>query len=171
MPRKAKTHRIGPLEEAENERALDTAAGVTPPAVEIARAEIPPAPKKSEAPLLVADTREKLLYRCALQGPGISAEFFKEFTDSKELAELSCMLGLRQLVIVLCRADISDLDAKDLLATMRILLNIAYGENASTDPDKFMPKPAVMPNPPIPVGGTDGVEASLEKIRKLAGVK
>jgi hypothetical protein len=166
MPRKAKTHRIGPLEEVENERALDTAAGVTPPAVEIARAEIPPAPKKPDVPLLVADTREKLLYRCALQGPGISKEFFDEFTDSKELAELVCMLGIRRMATALVTADFAKVDMKDFSALMRIILNIAYGENASTDPNKFLPHP---PTIAIPTGAADGVDASLEKIRKLSG--
>lgn len=165
MPRKAKTNRIGPLEEAENAKALD-AAGVTSPEIEIASAEVPPAPPKPEPMRLVADTREKLLYKYALDGPHISEGFFRDFKDSKELAELTCMLGLRRMAIALARASFAELNEKDFAAVMRIVLNIAYGENASMDPNKFMPD---VPITSIPVGGTDGIDASIEKFRKLSG--
>jgi hypothetical protein len=164
MPRKAKTNRIGPLEEAENAKALDAAAGV--PAVEIAHAEVPPAPPKRETTRLVADTREKLLYKYALEGPNVSAEFFKDFTDSKELAELVCMMGMRRMAMVIATASFAEADVKDFSALMRIILNIAYGETASMDPNKFMPE--IHTAPSIPTGGTDGIDASIEKFKKLS---
>lgn len=169
MPRKNKTNRIGPLEEAENAKALDAAAGVAAPAVKIEHAEVRPEPHKPEPRRLVADTREKLLYKYALEGPGISTEFFKDFTDSKELAELVCMMGMRRMAVVIATASFEDADVKDFSALMRIILNIAYGETASMDPNKFMPE--VHTAPSIPTGGTEGVDAAMEKFRKLSGKK
>jgi hypothetical protein len=168
MPRKAKTNRIGPLEEAENAKALDAAAGVASPEIEVADAAVPPVPLKREPVRLVADTREKLLYKYSLEGPNISAEFFKDFTDSKELAELVCMMGMRRMAKVIATASFADADVKDFSALMRIILNIAYGETASMDPNKFMPE---IHTEAIPAGGTEGLEAAMDKMRKFAGGK
>lgn len=167
MPRK-KINRIGPLEEAENAKALDAAAGVTTPEIEIASAAVPPAPPKSEPVRLVANTREKLLYKYALEGPYIVEGFFRDFTDAKELADLTCLLGLRRMAIAIAKASFAELNEKDFTAVMRVVLNIAYGENASMDPNKFMPD---VPVTTIPTGGTEGVDAAMEKFRKLSGGK
>jgi len=181
VPRKAKTNRIGPLEEAENAKALDAAAGVTDvrlpgPALAATTAAFhspgrkapmsldePDAKEYAPAPSLTYDTREKLLLKCA--GEGLTDEFFSKFTDRKELLDLTCMLGIRKLAVIICCRDLEIADVKDVIATMRVVLNMVYGENASMSPEKFIPPPAIAT---IPTGGTDGIDASVEKFKRLS---
>src|ERR1700689_4089257 len=164
MPRKAKTNRIGPLEEAENAKALDAAAGVpvsTPrkgETEEILREVI-----ASLEPSLTYDTREKLLLKCASEG--LTDEFFEKFTDRKELLDLTCMLGIRKLAVIICCRDLEIADVKDVIATMRVVLNMVYGENASMSPEKFIPPPAVATIP----GGLEGLDVAMEKMKKFGG--
>jgi hypothetical protein len=176
MPRKAKTNRIGPLEEAENAKALDAAAGIPVLSKEDA---LPRASETTEewaarvregrppvdaATPLTYDTREKLLLKCASEG--LTDEFFEKFTDRKELLDLTCMLGIRKLAIIICCRDTEIADVKDVIATMRVVLNMVYGENASMDPGKFIPPPAVET---IPTGAIAGLDATMEKIKKFGG--
>src|ERR1700685_113391 len=167
MPRKTKTNRIGPLEEAENAKALDAAAGV--PDIKQERELAKELDKKSITALaspLTYDTREKLLLKCASEG--LTDEFFEKFTDRKELLDLTCMLGIRKLAIIICCRDTEIADVKDVIATMRVVLNMVYGENASMSPEKFIPPPAVAT---IPTGGLEGLDATMEKMRKFGGRK
>src|SRR6202451_4362147 len=167
MPRKTKTNRIGPLEEAENAKSLDAAAGV--PDIERERELAAELDRKSIAalsPALTYDTREKLLLKCASEG--LTDEFFEKFTDRKELLDLTCMLGIRKLAAIICCRDLEIADVKDVIATMRVVLNMVYGENASMSPEKFIPPPAVAT---IPTGGLEGLDATMEKMRKFGGRK
>jgi hypothetical protein len=165
MPRKPKTNRIGPLEEAENAKALDAAAGV--PDIKRDReiaAELDVKSIAALSPALTYDTREKLLLKCASEG--LTDEFFEKFTDRKELLDLTCLLGIRRLAIIICCRDVEIADVKDVIATMRVVLNMVYGENASMSPEKFIPPPAIAT---IPTGGAEGIEASVAKFKKFSG--
>lgn len=166
MPRKNKNaHKIGPVEEIENAKALDAAAGVAGVKRERELAEELDAKSIAAlAPKLTYDTREKLLLKCA--GEGLTNEFFEKFTDRKELLDLTCMLGIRKLAVIICCRDLEIADVKDVIATMRVVLNMVYGENASMSPEKFIPPPAVTT---IPTGGTEGIDASVAKYKKLSG--
>jgi hypothetical protein len=159
MPRKNKNaHKIGPVEEIENAKALDAAAGVA--ALPPGKIEIP------QSPPLTYDTREKLLLKCA--SAGLTDEFFKEFADRKELLDLTCMLGIRRLAIIVCCKDPEVADVKDAIAVMRVVLNMVYGENASMNPEKFIAPP---PAATIPAGGLEGIDATMEKMKKFGGGK
>jgi hypothetical protein len=160
MPRKNKNiHKIGPREEAANEAALDQAAGVKP-----AREDSPPAvPTNSEAPKLKTDTREKLLYKLASEG--FSDALFDTFTDRKELLDLTCMLGIRKLAVIVCCRDTEVADVKDAIASMRVVLNMVYGENASMDPNKFIAPPAAVET--IPTGASEGADDSIDKMKRF----
>jgi hypothetical protein len=180
MPRKNKTNRIGPLEEAENAKALDAVAGIPKNRGMAEQADAPPTqssglerdsgraevPSSSLGPPtnLTYDTREKLLLKCASEG--LTDEFFEKFTDRKELLDLTCLLGIRRLAIIICCRDVEIADVKDVIATMRVVLNMVYGENASMDPGKFIPPPAVET---IPTGAIAGLDATMEKIKKFGG--
>jgi len=182
MPRKAKTNKIGPLEEAENAKALDAAAGVPSSRGMAERADAPPTqssglerdsgraevPSSSLGPPtnLTYDSREKLLLKYASE-KWVDG-FFADFTSTKELSELTCRLGMRVLASIICSSDPEFADTKDKIAAMRVVLNIEYGENASMAPEKFLPAPPVMA---IPTGGTENIDASVEKFRKLSGGK
>jgi len=173
MPRKTKTNRIGPLEEAENAKALDAAAGI-PTAKEVLdgldkinahNAALPPVDfSKSTTPPLTYDSREKLLLKYASE-KWVDG-FFADFTNTKELSELTCRLGMRVLASIICSSDPEFADTKDKIAAMRVVLNIEYGENASMSPEKFLPPPPVAT---IPTGGTEGIEASVAKFKKFSG--
>lgn len=166
MPRKNKTNRIGPVEEIENAKALDAAAGVPAPDVPkpITGAGADVFRLGGTVAPLTYDTREKLLLKCASEG--LTDEFFEKFTDRKELLDLTCMLGIRKLAVIICCRDLEIADVKDVIATMRVVLNMVYGENASMSPEKFIPPPAVTT---IPTGGTEGIDASVAKYKKLSG--
>jgi hypothetical protein len=173
MPRKNKTNRIGPLEEAENAKALDAAAGVAKPGpltaalpavVERLQKVLPPVDNAAQSGSLTYNTREKLLLKCASEG--LTDEFFEKFTDRKELLDLTCMLGIRRLAMIICCRDTEIADVKDAIAVMRVVLNMVYGENASMSPEKFIAPP---PTAQIPAGATEGVDAAMEKMKKLAG--
>jgi hypothetical protein len=162
MPRK-KVNKVGPLEEAENAKALDAAAGVPGPITAALPAVLERLSKDDAAPPLTYDTREKLLLKCASEG--LTEEFFKEFADRKELLDLTCMLGIRRLAVIIACKDPEVADVKDAIAVMRVVLNMVYGENASMAPEKFIPPPATVT---IPVGGTDGIDAAEAKFKKFS---
>jgi|SRR5882757_667638 len=193
MPRKNKNaHKIGPVEEIENAKALDAKAGVPTNSGVAKLVDAPPMrePSKedsgrggvqgesaqvalphagsSPAPAtnLTYDSREKLLLKYAAE-QWVDG-FFADFTDTSELAELTCRLGVRVLASIICSKDPEFADTKDKIAAMRVVLNIEYGENASMSPEKFLPIPPVLA---IPTGGTENIDASMEKFRKLSGKK
>lgn len=159
MTRKKKP---SPSEELANAQALDAQAGV-PTTLESPN-NTPGLP--TVAPPLTYDTREKLLLKYAQEG--FSDAFFKDFADRKELLDLTCMLGIRRLAIIVCCKDPEVADTKDAIAVMRVVLNMVYGENASMNPEKFIAPPPVAT---IPVGAADGIDATMEKIKKFGGGK
>lgn len=175
MPRKPKNaHRIGPLEEAENAKALDAAAGVPDHLAKVSGAsDTEPLPDSKSnylhdaaMGLLTYDSREKLLLKYASE-QWVDG-FFADFTNTSELAELTCRLGVRVLASIICSKDPEFADTKDKIAAMRVVLNIEYGENASMSPEKFLTPPPVAT---IPVGGTENIDASVEKFKRLSGAK
>jgi hypothetical protein len=164
MPRKGSKKAISAAEEAANAKALDKEAGIIGGyGWREEAAPLPPGKvEASAAPPLTYDTREKLLLKYAQEG--FSDAFFKDFADRKELLDLTCLLGIRRMAIIVCCKDPEVADTKDAIAVMRVVLNMVYGENASMNPEKFIaPPPAAV----IPVGAADGIDATMEKMKKF----
>jgi hypothetical protein len=153
-PRAAKPNAI--LDEEENARALDEAAGVA----EVRRSSLAPPPvtrPANTAPLLKADTREKLLYKLACTGTPLGSEFFDQFPDRQELLELSLDISARLLIVAICNSEMAPTQR---IASMRVVAALA---------GKTLPSEEEQPAKPSSQPAVDArsAMASIDKIRQL----
>ncbi len=158
MTRKKKTEE--PIDEEQNRKALDDAAGVAK------SAELPDPKNFSRPangmPLLKTDTREKLLYKIACTGTPLGAEFFDNFTDMKEVLELALSISVRLCVVAICN---SELAPTQRIACMRLVAALNGKQLPPTD-EESSPRPA----PPfsIPTGSKEDVTRTLEAIKRVS---
>jgi hypothetical protein len=114
--------------------------------------------------ILKSDTREKLLYKVACAGAPLGNEFFDQFTDTKELLELSLIISARLMVVAACNTELAPTQR---ISAIRVLASLAGKQIPEEEDDgKFKGAPPLA----IPRGSKEEVANTLETIRRVSTV-